>query len=310
MKTVLIMLSTFNGEKYLREQLDSLYAQHGIEIDILVRDDFSQDLTLDILEEYRQNLGHMNFIRGENVGAGPSFLKLIKEAYDRYPHYDYYSFSDQDDVWFPNKIETGVRALEKSNNIFKLFFSGVTNTDSNLNTIGASHVEIVNSFGANLVANHILGCTMLFNRALLEEINKININPFSIHKGKIPIHDGWTAFVAYTLNADIRYDPTSLMYYRQHGGNVIGAGNGKISIHINRIKRYLGKSNHIKSNKCIIALQVLDNIPEENRQLLELVANYKKNMKSKIRLMTDKRMYENNFVNNMETFFMLLFNKY
>ena len=307
---VLVLLSTYNGKQYLREQLDSLYAQEGVEMNLLVRDDGSKDSTFSILEEYKSKYGRMDIIKGQNVGAGPSFLELIKIAMSDYSTYEYYAFCDQDDVWFPNKLQTGVKALDSSDNKLKMFFSGVIDTDTNLNTISGPTGKMMNSFGANLVANHILGCTMMFNRALLEEINKINIVPFSIDKGKIPIHDGWAAFVAYILNADVFYDPTPLMFYRQHGNNVIGAGNGKLSIHINRIKRYLGKSNHIKSNKSIIALQVLENIPEGNRSLLELVANYKKSLKSKIRLMMDKRLYEYNFIDNMETFFMLLFNKY
>ena len=101
---VLILVSTYNGEKYLPEQLDSLYAQEGVDIHILVRDDGSKDNTIGILKNYQGSKGKMTIIEGENIGAGQSFLALINEATTNYPDYDYYAFCDQDDVWYGNKV--------------------------------------------------------------------------------------------------------------------------------------------------------------------------------------------------------------
>ena len=311
MNSVLILLSTYNGSHYLSEQIDSLISQVNVELHILVRDDGSTDDTLKILEHYKNTKGNLSIIYGKNVGAGPSFMALIKEASEKYPDYDYYAFSDQDDVWFPHKVETGLRALEKSNNSLRFYFSGAVNTDSELNPIGASHVRVVNSFGANLVANHILGCTMMFNRALLLEINKINTMPYSIPNGVPPIHDAWSAIVAYSLNADVIQGSSALMYYRQHGNNVIGAGHGSLSIYYNRIKRYIGKATHGKANKCIIANQVLGDImPDENRKMVELVCNYRDNLFSKFKLLANKNIYQYSCVDNLGTFLTILFNKF
>lgn len=311
MKRILILLSTFNGEMFLREQLDSLYAQKDVTTHILVRDDGSKDDTINVLEGYKNRYGRMTIIQGDNIGAGGSFLALINEATTNYVDYDYYAFCDQDDVWFEHKIETGVKSLEKSSEKFKLFFSGAINTDGNLQPIASSCVRLVNSFGANLVANHILGCTMLMNGALLQQINKINTKPFSIPNGNIPIHDAWAAIVAYSLNADVIQSLSGLMYYRQHGHNVIGAGHGFWSIQKNRISRYLGSATHGKANKCIIALQVLgDEIPSQNKVLLQKVADYRNSLKSKLSLLFDKRMYEYGIVDNIGTFLTILFNKF
>lgn len=308
---ILILLSTYNGERYLRNQLDSLYAQEGVDKHLLVRDDGSKDGTLSILDDYCQHYGHMTIIKGENVGVRKSFLFLVKEAATHYSEYDYYAFCDQDDVWFKNKIITGVNALNECSHAYKLFFSGAINTDANLQPISNTCVRIVNSFGANLVANHILGCTMLINKVLLLEINKINICPFDNPSGIIPIHDGWTALVAYALDAKVIQHKPGMMYYRQHGNNVIGSGNGFWSIQKNRMHRYLSKTTHAKSNRCIIALQVLGSmIPSKNRQLLELVASYRYSFKAKLRLLFDKRMYEYGLFDNIGTFFMILFNKF
>lgn len=311
MAKVLVLLSTYNGDKFLPEQLDSLYGQKDVDCHLLVRDDGSKDATMSILEDYKNRHGNMTIIQGRNLGAGGSFLALINEAATKYAEFDYYAFCDQDDVWFDHKIETGVKALEQSPEILKLFFSGAINTDRNLQPIAASCVKLVNTFGANLVANHILGCTMLMNGALLQEINKINTKPYSIPDGNIPIHDAWAAIVAYSLNADVIQSLSGLMFYRQHGHNVIGAGHGFWSIQKNRIMRYLGSTTHGKTNKCIIALQVLDDeIPTQNRDLLQKVADYRTSFKSKFGLLFDKRMYEYGIVDNIGTFLTILFNKF
>lgn len=308
---VLILLSTYNGERYLREQLDSLYSQVGIDIHILVRDDGSKDTTLSILEEYRRTQGKMTIIKGENKGVGASFMALVYEAASNYFDYDYFAFSDQDDVWFKNKLLSGVNALNGCSSELKMFFSGAINTDSSLNPISTTCVRTVNSFGANLVANHILGCTMLFSAPLLHAINKINTEHYNIPDGKMPIHDAWAALVAYSLGATVIKSNSGLMYYRQHGGNVIGSGHGFLSIQKNRVSRYLFGATHNKANKCIIAQQVFgDEMPLENKQLLELVSHYRSSIKSKIRLIFDKRMYEYGFVDDVGTFLTILFNKF
>lgn len=311
MKKILILLSTYNGEKYLPEQLDSLYAQEGVEIHILVRDDGSRDNTISILKNYQKNNGKMSIIEGNNIGAGPSFLALMDYAINNYPTSDYYAFSDQDDVWFKRKLISGVNALEKVKCQYKLYVSSSTNTNAKLHPIKPSPIKYVNSFGANLVSNHILGCTMLMSKALLSEANKINTVPYHIPNGQIPIHDGWTAFVAYSLNAYVIHGTESMMYYRQHGNNVIGSGGGRIRIMVNRIKRYTGHVSHVKANICIIALQVLgDTIPEKNKQLMEKVSNYRKSFKSKLCLLFDKRMYEYGLIDNIGTFLLVFFNKF
>lgn len=311
MRKCLILLSTYNGERYLKEQLDSLYAQERVEMHILVRDDGSKDGTLDILEDYQYQYGKMTIIKGHNIGVGPSFYALINEAVTKYLEYDYYAFCDQDDVWFKDKIAKGIDRLEGIKNQYKLYYSSAISTDSQLIPIPSKGIGIVNTFGANLVANHILGCCMLFNKNLLFEINSINSIPYKIPDGIVPIHDGWAATVAFALNADVVYDKTSLMYYRQHGNNEIGAGKSFLSVQVKRIRRYIKKSTHVKSNRCIIALQVLgEKIPTKNMELMKLVENYRNNFSAKLRLLFDKRMYEYDIVDNVGTVLMVLLNKF
>lgn len=311
MNKVLILLSTYNGERFLKEQLDSLYAQEGVEIHILVRDDGSKDNTLCILENYQRSFGKMTIIKGiENIGVGPSFYALIKEAVDKYVDYDYYAFSDQDDVWLNCKCISGVKAINRSSNHYKLYISSSITTDASLRPISSS-TKFVNSIGANLVANHIIGCSMLFNKALLIEINKINTNTYKLPNGKVPIHDAWAAIVAYSIGADVIRGSDALMYYRQHEKNTIGSRKSFFSMQYSRIKRYLFGNAHLKVNKSIIALQVLgDSIMDDNKKLMLKVANYRTSLNAKKLLLIDKRMYEYGVIDNIGTFLVILFNKF
>ena len=113
MERVIVLMSTYNGEKYLRNQIESLLRQVDVEIEILVRDDGSKDGTLGILEEYknsREYSGKLSYYVGPNVGPAKSFLDLIKHA----PEAEYYALCDQDDTWLPDKLKIAVEAIVKA----------------------------------------------------------------------------------------------------------------------------------------------------------------------------------------------------
>ena len=93
-KKVLILLSTYNGERYIKEQIESLLKQENVKVSILVRDDGSTDGTINILNEY-QKQGKLKWYTGENLKPAKSFMNLVENA----PEYEYYAFCDQDDVW-------------------------------------------------------------------------------------------------------------------------------------------------------------------------------------------------------------------
>lgn len=304
-------MSTYNGHQFLSNQLDSLYSQKNVDIHLLIRDDGSKDDTIDILNAYRRKYGNMDILAESNVGAANSFFKLIKVAAKAYRDYDYFAFSDQDDYWFEDKVITGVRAMDQSSAFFKLFYSNAISTDEKLHPLHGYTIKSSNTFGSNLIANHILGCTMIFNLALLDEINIPNISGYTIKDGKLPLHDAWTAIVAYSLNADVIQGSTATMYYRQHDNNFIGSSTGFFTVQWNRIKRYSGTSSHLKANKCIMALQLLnEKIPEENRKLLYAVSDYRNHWKSKMALLCDKQIYGKSILDNLGTILIILLNKF
>ena len=114
MEKVCVLMSTYNGEKYLKEQLDSILNQNSIIVDILIRDDGSTDKTLNILDEYNKKYNNIRYYTGENLKSAKSFLDLLFTAGE----YDYYSFSDQDDVWDRDKLLVAVSKLKEGYNLY------------------------------------------------------------------------------------------------------------------------------------------------------------------------------------------------
>ena len=215
MSDLLILMSTYNGEKYLPELLDSVYKQTYGNVDLLVRDDGSTDNTLHILNEYAAN-HRIQILYGKNIGAAESFFKLVEQASDSY---DYYAFCDQDDVWLPKKLARAVdRLSELDSNTPNLYYSGQILVDENLKTISRHRLTLNRSYRANFIFNQMAGCTAVLNRKL-----------FSLLKLYKPVdvfmHDAWCYKMCVTCGGNVVVDDKEYILYRQHGGNTVGLNN-------------------------------------------------------------------------------------
>lgn len=228
---IAILMSTYNGEKYLREQIDSFFAQTYKDWKLFVRDDGSKDGTLSVLQEYATKYPQkVSIVRDvkENLGAGKSFMHLLESA-----EADYYMFSDQDDVWMNDKIERTLKKIQSIENKYGKdtpigVFTDLTVVDSNLNVLMPSlwkgdnrHPEYTRNFYKQWTNRHATyGCTQMINRAA-----KKIVFPYKQFEGVMGAHDNW---VEYILIKQGKYDylaePTIL--YRQHGTNVVGANFG------------------------------------------------------------------------------------
>lgn len=228
-----ILLSTYNGEKYLGEQLNSLKNQQEVTFSITVRDDNSSDKTCKILERYSKQLP-MRIIWGKNIGTARSFLQLVQRVDTGA---EYYAYCDQDDYWEPEKL---VRAIEKlkncDNSMPVLYYSDVKRVGPELETIKDPfkknyHTE---KFEAALIATAAPGCTMVFNRALLMLLKR-HIPEY------LTMHDSWTLQVCAAVGGTVIYDARSYIRYRQHSSNVIGGNTkmnyGKVRLFLYRIKK-------------------------------------------------------------------------
>lgn len=285
--TLTVLMAAYNGEKFLRTQLDSILNQdlpQDIDLKIIVRDDGSTDGTLDILKEYCDNYKDaVSYYTGENVRTARSFWHLLKNC----PKSDYYAFSDQDDFWYPDKLARAVKMLqeEPEQNIPLLYSSNVMVADADLNPIeGMNSVEMYTDLAHMLIYNLSNGCTQVFNNAAREEFIK-----YDLDNGLQIMHDRLADLLT-ALFGKIIYDPEPSMLYRQHGNNVCGEQSlGKVRSLFKRIKRFLGSSDSIRSDRCKMLLELYgDRLSEDQKHLLYVVGNYKTDKKARKALMKDK----------------------
>lgn len=221
-----ILLATYNGEKYLKEQIDSLLSQTYQDFKILVRDDNSKDSTINIIQEYEKAYPEkIKLIQDDfgNLGSSKSFMKLL-ECSDS----EYIMFCDQDDVWMPNKIELSLQKMIELENESKIDIPLLVFTD--LHVVDESLKIIENSFWKyqklipktakdwkKLVAQNVItGCTIMMNKKAKE----VSL-PFVLD---MMIHDQWIG-VNVAKYGKIEYIDKQTIFYRQHGNNVAGAHN-------------------------------------------------------------------------------------
>lgn len=218
--SVVVLLSTYNGEKYIKEQLDSIFSQDfdGI-IKVLIRDDGSSDGTLDIIKQYPQyGTGELILDSAQNVGPQRSFLKLLKEVDAQY---DYYFFSDQDDFWDDNKITVAVNSL-KSIDAPAIYCCNYRLTDSDLNVVSERAIKQRPNFTPirSLLYNEIPGCCMALNKKLMDKLKEIQIE-------NVMMHDSMALLLAAYIGVVV-YDEMPRICHRIHGANVVGTGHKKI----------------------------------------------------------------------------------
>lgn len=215
-----ILMATYNAEKYIREQIDSILNQSYNNINLIICDDNSTDNTPNILKEYENEHSHIQVIyNNENIGVINNFSKLMKISKS-----NYIMFSDHDDVWLRGKIEKSLQTIKdlekKYTDLPLLVFTDKYITDSDLNIISNSHMEYekLNSkkFTLNriLTQNSVSGCAMLFNRKLLEIFHDFSKETI--------MHDYYLTILAATFG-HIYFINEPLMYYRQHNSNEVGS---------------------------------------------------------------------------------------
>ncbi|MDE6075130.1 MAG: glycosyltransferase, partial [Clostridia bacterium] len=205
-----VMMSTYNGEKYLREQLDSILAQtlpDGFSLKIIVRDDGSTDATLSVLEEYCEKYsGVISYYTGVNLRPAKSFWHLLKNC----PQSDFYSFSDQDDYWYKDKLKRGIEAIqaEPDQSIPLLYTSNVMVADSVLNPVDEMNsTKQYTDFAHMLIYNLSNGCTQVFNNCARDEFIK-----YDMDSNLVIMHDRLADLLTVTFGKIIYDDKPSMLY--------------------------------------------------------------------------------------------------
>lgn len=284
---IIVLMSTYNGEKYINQQLDSVLEQDVTgqgQLQILVRDDGSTDATRQILDRYQAE-GKLQWYGGENLGPEKSFWHLMGSA----PQGDFYAFCDQDDYWFKDKLSRAVALLEKEEKDKPLLYCGTfTATDRDLHPIHIrpSALNKYTDYAHSLIYSTAPGCTFVFNHCA-----RLAAMAYDMQKNPVMIHD-WLLHRIVTINGGkMLYDAQSHIYYRQHGNNTIGAQDGGVKGLAARIRRFLtGSSRRVRSDCAKALLEIYgETVTPQVRSALDLVANYTVSPKKRRALLRDKR---------------------
>lgn len=200
-KPVSVCMATYNGARFVADQLRSILCQLQDDDEIVVSDDVSTDETLEIIRGFNDSRIRILASRGGRVGPVRNFEHALAGA-----RHDILFLSDQDDIWFTNKVTTMVRLLQD----YDLVVSDCTMIDGQGGTMGRSFFELNGSrtgFWSNFVKNSYLGCCMAFRRSLLEKAM-----PFP---SQIPMHDMWLGMLAEWYGHPY-FHSKPLMAYRRH----------------------------------------------------------------------------------------------
>ena len=217
-----ILLAVYNGEKYLRDQIDSIFEQSYKNFRIIILDDCSTDGSYDIINSYvKRYKDRVIYLKSfvNSKSAKNSFSKLLTHI-----RADYIAFCDQDDVWHKDKLSSclqRIRQLEdKYNGVAALVYSDLFVVDESLKIKNRSFMKMQHIKGSPktlqkiIVQNNITGCSVLINKKLAKLCGVIPKEAL--------MHDWWLAIIAIAFGK-VAYIDTPLVYYRQHSQNSIGA---------------------------------------------------------------------------------------
>ncbi len=251
-----ILLATYNGEKYIKEQIDSILNQTYKNISLIISDDSSTDNTANILKEYEKNDKRITlFLQKKNLGSNKNFEFLLSKISN-----DYYMFSDQDDVWNKDKVEICINEVLKNN--ADLVFTDLEIVDENLKVLNKSFnrkkrlirkIMKYNDYRLEYLYNCVTGCTMMAKSS-----NLVDILPFPGNKDIL--HDYWIALIS-SITGKICYIDKATIKYRQHEKNQVGTKrytskfdkfnekrNYIIDLKINKFKTYIENDKYFDDN--------------------------------------------------------------
>ncbi len=240
MDRIVVLMATWNGERYLAKQLDSILAQDCPGVRLVVQDDNSQDSTPSLLAACAERFPDKITVRRnlQNMGAAGNFLSLLKaesgsspeQAEEHNAEHTYFMFADQDDIWMPDKVRRTLRRMKQLEARYgearpALVFTDAEVVDSGGRVIASSFCKLQHlrteerSLAHLLMENVCQGCTMMLNDALARKMRLPEPE-----EGFWPVryHDWWTALTAAAFGCT-SYLPEPTMQYRLHGSNVVGA---------------------------------------------------------------------------------------
>jgi len=226
-----IALATYNGDRFLADQLQSFVDQTHVDWTLWVSDDGSTDGTLRILQDFQTTRpqGQVHVVQGPQQGAAMNFLSLLH-------HPDLpdqaVAVADQDDVWFPHKLKYMQAILSDPEPV--LYAGRTIVADEHLEQQRPSKpLTPAPSFQNALIQNRAAGNTIVLNQAAVRQLRKIGAPTHIAH------HDWWLYQIMTGIGAKVIFDETPLIIYRQHGTNVFGANEGMLQS-VRRMAQLMG----------------------------------------------------------------------
>lgn len=233
MEKVCVLLSTYNGEKYLDEQIKSLLAQKNVDLTILVRDDGSKDRTQEMLREWAEKEPAVRILEedfGTNYGVAKSFTYLLNCGTRMFPEISFFFFADQDDFWLETKCCRAVQRLTDQKTEPALYFSAKKLVDGELKPLPRKDIiRLTGTFWDYFDRSNAFGCTMCMTRPLAEMLQNDR------YYEKKFLHDNYIYRLCLAAGVPIVCDKAETILYRQHGANVAGAAKRNLFRGIKRL---------------------------------------------------------------------------
>lgn len=302
---VQILMSTYNGEKFLKEQLDSILNQKGnFELGILVRDDGSNDETIKILKEYSEkSVLKIEILKGNNIGVNASLKELFLKCDIEY--YDYFALSDQDDVWLDTKIQTALNKLQKEKfEGLKMFASRSFVTDEKLNIIGKTQDSEKKELYYNATVQNICpGHTQVFNKEVVKELREnYSENIFVID---------WWIYLLVSGTGKVIFERECTVKHRQHGINTAG-------YELNFLKKTKKRMKFLnKYKKSPVSLQLesflylyAEKMKEDYKKETEKFLKSQKNIFKRVRYISKAKVFRYGKIENLIFKILYILGKY
>lgn len=303
--SITVLMATYNGEKYIKEQIESILRQTNVSINLLIRDDGSTDSTVTIIKEYVNNYSNIKMLSGYNVGVAMNFIELLHHSEES----EFYAFADQDDIWDENKLSTGISLLRKENYQGpELYCCKVRDVDASGVEFGKvdNRIKIADTLGKAMIFSNAQGSTMVFNNQLKQLIIKATPD----FKKLGILHDAWIHKVCLAVGGKVIIDLESHMGYRVHGENVMARTPVNRSLLKKLIQLFQVEKEYYCSNiaKAIIDLYS-DEIPEHNMEILSMTAYYRNNIFYRMKLLFSKRVKTDNIKFNINFMYRVIIGK-
>ena len=275
-KNVLIMMATYNGQQFLRKQLDSILNQTYSKFHLAIQDDGSDDKTIEIINEYKEKDYRLEILSNNFIMHGAYYnFHLLANKFKKREPYDYYMFCDQDDIWDTDKVERMVNLISNEKEEYPvLLYADMRLIDGKGNNIGNSleHIlynKYVNKY-TTFFAHNVYGCNLIMNNAAFFGVPEIDLNDKIV---RILSHDNlYAKFTAFLGN--VIYYPEITMSYRRYGGNV--SASQKYTFNLARLIerlfniKSLERDHSLAYSQSLYAIKLLRKVYGENKELNDM----------------------------------------